>query len=393
MTSDSALFSERNPVTGEQRRWTGVKLEKSDFATLDKKFWRPSYQINDRYKNVRSVWQYQDNSDIGSGTAATSNLVIGTNTNGSIFALRRTNGKKLWEFNTGGKIFATPAVDRNVVVAASTDNFIYCVNASNGKLNWKFETLKPVVANAVIKNGVVYIGSSDGIFRAIDLPTGKLKWQFNEVRDFVVTKPLFYQDKIYFGSWGTEFYALDAATGQLVWKWNNGSPNRMFSPAACHPVAVGNRIFIVAPDRYMTALDATTGNVIWRKLDPSLRVRESLGVAENNQYVYAKTMDGFVIGIDPLADSMKVVWRAETQLGYELAPTALVEKDDIVYVPSDDGVVTAVSKADGSIVWKHKVSNSLVTNILPLGKRTLVVTTMDGKVSCLALNRNTVADF
>ncbi len=383
ITADSAAFQERNPLTNEQRRWTGLKLERQDYATSNRQYWRPSYAINKSYPHVTLKWQYKDNSDIGSGTAATKELIIGTNTNGNIFALSQSTGKKIWQFTTGGKIYSTPAIEGNRVVAASTDNFIYCVNALNGKLIWKFETSKPVVANALIRNGTVFIGASDGIFRAIELSNGKLKWQFNEVRDFVVTRPLFFQDKIYFGSWGKEFYALDATTGMLVWKWSNGSASRMLSPAAVYPVAVNNRIFLVAPDRYMTALDASSGNIIWRRLDPALRVRESMGIAEDNQFVYAKTMDGFVIGIDPKADSMKIIWRAETQLGYELAPTALQEKDGVVYVPSDDGLVTAVRKTDGTILWKHKVSNSLVTNILPLGKNTLIVTTMDGKVSCL----------
>jgi outer membrane protein assembly factor BamB len=52
---------------------------------------------------------------------------------------------------------------------------------------------------------------------------------------------------------------LDAETGSLTWKWNNGSSNRMYSPAACYPVATGGKVFIVAPDRYMTVFDAETG--------------------------------------------------------------------------------------------------------------------------------------
>src|SRR6185437_13261608 len=121
----------------------------------------------------------------------------------------------------------------------------------------------------------------DGNFRAIDLKDGKLKWAFNGVNGFVVTTPLFYQDKIYFGSWGTEFYALNALNGSLAWKWNNGSANRMFSPAACFPVATDNKIFIVAPDRYMTVFDAQNGNVIWRKNDPEHKVRESMALSKD----------------------------------------------------------------------------------------------------------------
>jgi outer membrane protein assembly factor BamB len=176
---------------------------------------------------------------------------------------------------------------------------------------------------------------------------------------------------------------LDAASGKLVWKWNNGSSNRMFSPAACYPVAAANRLFIVAPDRYMTAFNTETGEVLWRKRDAANRVRESMGISSDSALVYAKTMDGFVIGVSTKADSMQIAWKANTNLDYELAPTALAENNEIVFVPSDSGVVTAVSRADGRVLWKHKLSNSLVTSLLPISKNEVVVTTMDGKVTCL----------
>ena len=94
-------------------------------------------------------------------------------------------------------------------------------------------------------------------------------------------------------------------------------------------------------------------------------------------------MDGFVIGVSTASNEMQIDWRSETQLGYELAPTAIVENENVVFVPSDKGVVTAVSRKGGHILWKHKISNSLVTNILPVSKNQVVVTTMDGKISLL----------
>ena len=133
----------------------------------------------------------------------------------------------------------------------------------------------------------------------------------------------------------------------------------------------------------MTVFDAATGHVIWRKQDPANRVRESLGMSNDSSLVYAKTMDGDVIGISTSADSMQITWRAKAGLGYELAPTAIVEDRGIVYIPSDDGMVTAAARADGKILWKHKVSNALITHILPLKANEIIVTSMDGKIVCL----------
>lgn len=376
-------YEERNPVTNQQKKWAEVTLSKHNFASDTTHYFRPSYAVNETYKNVKALWQFNDNSDIGSGVDVNNNVVVATNTNGLIYALNKSTGNKVWSHQTKGKVYATPAIAGNLVVAGSTDNNIYCLNVRTGKLVWKFATQKPVVANALINNGVVYVGSSDGCFRAININTGKLKWSFDSVQGFVVTKPLMYKNKVYFGTWGTMFYALDANTGALIWKWNNGSSNRMFSPAACYAVAAKNKVFIVAPDRYMTVFDADKGNVLWRKQNPANRVRESMGLSADSLLVYAKTMDGDVIGVSAEAMDMQITWRSDTQLNYEIAPTAITEFNNIVYVPNNAGIVTAVNRADGKVLWKHKISNCLITNITPVAANKIIATTMDGKIVCL----------
>src|SRR5690606_6317144 len=110
-----------------------VEINELDFSKDGNKYSRPSYQINKQWPGVKTTWQFEDNSDIGSGVAITDKLVIATNTGGKIYALDSKTGKKKWSFSTGGKIYSTPATKGNRVVAASTDNTIYCLNIKNGK--------------------------------------------------------------------------------------------------------------------------------------------------------------------------------------------------------------------------------------------------------------------
>jgi outer membrane protein assembly factor BamB len=245
------------------------------------------------------------------------------------------------------------------------------------------KTGSAVLGNPVINQHVVFIGSSDGNFRAIRIKDGTLQWEFSTVKGFVVTKPLIYNDKIYFGCWNNDFYCLDLNNGNLIWKWNNGSGNRMFSPAACFPVAAFNRIFIVAPDRFMTAFEANTGNIIWRKQMPDIRVRESMGLSADSTLVFVKSMEGNVYGISTTADDMTPAWKAKAMLGYEICPTAIVENNKIVFIPTQSGVTVALDRDSGKVLWKHKISNGLVTNLLPVSKKQLLVTTMDGRISLL----------
>src|SRR6185312_3321744 len=367
--------------------WARAVLYDHHFASDTAHYARPSFRINADYPQVSTRWVYQARSDIGTGTIiatdepaagrghSSADYIIGTDTDGWIFALDPRTGKKVWAYRTGGKIYSTPAAAGGYIVVASTDRNIYCFR--DGKPVWTFATGKPDVACPVIAGGTVYIGGSDGHFRALQLATGKLLWDFDDVKGFVVDKPLIYGNNIYFGCWGNDFYALDKETGRLLWSWTSGSSNRMFSPAACWPVATNGRIFIVAPDNIMTALDAASGQVIWRSRAPHLIVRESMGLSTDSALVYVKTMEGVVIGVSTKADSLQVSWRAPVGLGYELAPTALREYNGILLVPTNSGTVWALAANDGHLLWRYKTSNCMVNGITPLGAGRYVVSTMD----------------
>lgn len=382
--NNSAIFEVRKPGTQIQKEWLTVGLVNHNFKQDSTKYFRPDFTVNNRFTNVKQVWKYQNSSDVGAGTALAGNLVIGTNTAGQVYALDKRNGKLKWQFATNGKIYSTPAVAKDRVVVGSSDNFIYCLSASNGKLLWKALAQKPVLGSPTINDGQVFIGASDGHFRALNLKDGKLLWDFDQVNGFVVTKPLIYQGKVFFGSWNNDFYALDIHTGNLIWKWNNGTNNRMFSPAACYPVATNGRIFIVAPDRYMTSLSAATGDVVWRKQIKDVRVRESMGLSTDSSLVYVKTMDGQLHGVSTTADSMQLAWKSELQLPYELSPSAIVETSNVVYVPSHSGLASAIDRKTGKVLWKYKISNSLLNPLMPIGKNQVVVSSMDGTIMCLS---------
>ncbi|MGI8634185.1 MAG: PQQ-binding-like beta-propeller repeat protein, partial [Segetibacter sp.] len=379
-----ATFEERKPMTQSQKKWAEAILVDHHFATDTTYYPRPSYAINAAYPNVKKLWQHEEKYDIGAGTAIKDNLVIATSNEGVIYALDEKDGSKKWSFKTRGKIYSTPVVAGNYVVTSCTDSIIYCLNATTGALIWKYQSPKPFVASPVVQNGVVLTGGSDGHFRAITLKDGKLKWDFDEVKDFVMTKPLIYNDKVYFGSWGNEFYALQATTGKLAWKWKDTSNIRMNSPAGCKPVAAHGKVFIVAPDQFMTAFDAATGKVIWRTKMPEVRVRESIGLSNDSSLVYVKTTDGKLYGFSTTAPAMTAEFNVDLKLSNDICAAAIVESNGVVFVPSNSGVISAIDRDTKMLLWKYKVSDSMVNSVMPLANNKVIVSTVDGKISCLA---------
>jgi outer membrane protein assembly factor BamB len=108
-----------------------------------------------------------------------------------------------------------------------------------------------------------------------------------------------------------------------------------------------------------------------------------MGLSLDSSLVFVKSMEGNVYGISTSSDSMQAAWKSEVTLGYEICPTAIVEKNNIVFVPTQSGVTVALDRSSGKVLWKHKTSNGLITNLLPVAKNQIAVTTMDGKISLL----------
>jgi outer membrane protein assembly factor BamB len=260
---------------------------------------------------------------------------------------------------------------------------VRALGLKNGKLLWSHDTGQPVVASPVITEGKVIIAGSSGRCHALDISNGSLLWSNGEIDGFVETIPLIYRGMVIFGTWNNKLYALDNETGVVKWIWKNGYSNRMLSPAACVPVAAGNRVFVVAPDRKMACLDALTGKLIWHSDLGGVAVRESMGLSADSTMVLAKTMNGIVIGVGTSSDQPEIIWKTDFNIGYDIAPGVITESEGIIYIPSDKGIVHAASRADGTLLWSHRISSCLINNIVPLEGGALLVNTMDGVVARL----------
>ncbi|MCR5003553.1 MAG: PQQ-binding-like beta-propeller repeat protein [Bacteroidales bacterium] len=353
------------------------------------------YDVNDKYPGVKEVWKVNDNSNIVAGFAKDGDKAWYTTASGYVRCISLKNGRQLWTKQFPGKIFSTPAVCGRSLVFGCTDGRIYSVDSRSGKIFWAYKAEKSVVASPLIRDGKVFIGGSDGVFRCLDLATGRPVWEFKGVEGFVESTPYVDDGQVVFGSWGRTLYSLDARTGELQWTWKTPGSSRMYSPAACVPVKSCGRIFVAIPDRKVYALDARTGEYLFR-VDGG---REAIGLSEDGLNVYAKTMYSKAYKISAavpaekmdekgqLSDSLKT-WQVNDYTKYEISPTPIVEKNGIVFIPTDKGNLIALSAKDGSLLWMHKLSVALINpmQVWTSGDKTMaLVSTMDGVVSLLEI--------
>jgi len=379
VTKDSFFFTERYPISKKEKQWMTVAFQKQNYND-GKSYPRPDFTINKQYPQVQPKWTFASEANVISTPALLNNVVVFGNQNGIVQALNLHSGKKVWSFKTDGPIFSSPATNGQNIVFGSADGYVYCLK-NNGKLEWKFKANGPVLGSPLIENNIVYIGGSDSCIQALELSTGQPVWKYCDLTGPVTSRPVITDSFLIFGAWDRNLYALNKKTGNLIWKWNNGSSVINYSPAACIPVVHNNVVYIVAPDRYASAINLTSGETLWRT--NAATVRESIGISNDGQFVYGKTMQDTIVAYYTNREKPHIAWKMHVGFGYEHVPSMLIEKDSKVFFGTKNGVVYAIDPASQRTIWAHKIDNSMINTVNVLNGKQLLVATMDGKVALL----------
>ena len=375
--TDSIRFHEKR-IGLEEEHWLSLPFSKKEYGASDESL-RPDFSVNKEYKNVKRVWHKSLKGGIYSTPVTDGkSLYIGDDV-GVMYSLNLKDGTTNWTFDTGMRIVGSPAVSDGVVVFGSANYNIYGLDAKTGNQLWYITTNQAVMGATTIHDGVAYIGGGDGRMFAINIHTGEVQWAFSELKNYVLTRPLVYNDKLYFGTWDTHFYALNLDDGSLVWKWNNGRSNPKLSPASVWPVAANGKIFITAPDRYFTCLDAETGEQIWRTNE--YKVRETIGLSEDGKTIYSKCMWDTIVALDATTNDVQVRWVSNAEFGYEHNPAMPLEKDGTLWVSTKNGLLLGLDAQTGKVLWRHKIGNSILNTPLPLSSKECIFTSSEGTIT------------
>ena len=214
-------------------------------------------------------------------------------------------------------------------------------------LAWKATGIGKGYSSVSIAGDRIYTmgdAADSAYVHCLDLSGGKKVWSVKVGRsggDYPGTRstPTVAGDRVYaLGQWG-DLIALDSATGRVIWRKDLARffGGRMMSGwGYSESVLVDGDRVVCTPggDKgAIVALDAKTGNTVWRSKDftdeaaySSIVPAEIAGVRQ-----YVQLTGENVVGVDP--DSGKVLWRAKRHGETAVIPTPVV-KGDLVFVTS-----------------------------------------------------------
>jgi len=154
------------------------------------------------------------------------------------------------------------------------------------EVRWFFSTgtgAAAVSASPTVAGGVVYVGSWNGTVYALDAFSGDPIWTFGiadphpEARGGfpgIQSSAAVVDGKVYFGAADANVYAVDAQSGVLAWKIPLGDPDPAVEGAHVwsSPAVFDGKVYVGKSSHLdnpcvrgaVVALDADTGNEIWR---------------------------------------------------------------------------------------------------------------------------------
>ena len=199
-------------------------------------------------------------------------------------------------------------------------------------------------ACGVTTSGNVLCWGKDYYYGQATLPfdsvsTGDLLWRAR--LGAVYASPTIVGDMAYVGAYDGGVYALDALTGEVVWRYQTGRDDLKFSPTVADGIA-----YIGSPDHHVYALDASTGSLLWRyKAESDVRTRPSVA----DGLVYFVSYDGYLYALDAMLGELR--WRYNTDS--EWAEDSPVVSNGVVYFSSDDRHLYALDALTGELRWRY----------------------------------------
>jgi len=174
------------------------------------------------------------------------------------------DGTSRWRVAVEGGLSAPPLWKAGWLIATAKNGDVMCLRAVDGQRVWGAHVTSPVRHRPSLTADHVYLSLEDGRITAYDLTTGALAWE--RKLDGTPGPILALDDRIFVGAADKFFYCLAAGNGKRKWRW------RMGGVIIGEPVIDTQQVYFVALDNVLRALHRWNGSQRWKQ---GLTVRPS----------------------------------------------------------------------------------------------------------------------
>jgi len=212
-----------------------------------------------------------------------------------------------------------------LVVLSDTGAQLYAIDAKHGKIAWQFSLSSPVTGTPVIVGQDVLVQCTDNRIYRIN-NKGEKVWSFSAQAGglglYLNASPLFHGERIYALLTTGDAVALDANTGDLIWR---------------------KQLLLNTDAAHLADLKAPQAAPVWMS-----EITWDGSVAENTVLFSFYQGDVFAVNI---VDGTPLLSHT---ISFKSAPLVSAER---LYAADSHGVLEAIERATGVVLWQKKLSD------------------------------------
>ena len=143
--------------------------------------------------------------------------------NGRVYAFDLRRRRFRWIFHSGYKITAAAALSRTSVFIGDYGGRLLVLNKRSGRLRFAPSVNGKIYGAAALYRGRVFVPSSTGNSLTAFTTSGRRLWT-RVTGNYVYSSPAVWRGRVFFGSYNGVFYCLSAASGRTLWTLQTGGP-------------------------------------------------------------------------------------------------------------------------------------------------------------------------
>jgi outer membrane protein assembly factor BamB len=276
--------------------------------------------------------------------------------------------------------YSSPVLASERLIFGSERFGITALSRRNGQVLWQHKLDSAVMAVPLVLENFVVAGSGAGTVYKLELNGGHEVWHVN-LGSAVNGAPIFAYQRLYVGTEDEAVHALDPATGKVLWSYRRPPFSGTSVRGGGNPAAVAGKIWLGFSDGFLVSLNPDSGAVESEK-----QYRDNLKFSDLDARVVG-WRDGLLVStydgkLRYLRRDGSLVW--EFKSGGSRPP--LVDDGEVIYFPSSDGAVYAISGNTGKEIWSYALKRGIPAGIALVTrhqKKILVVAGTEEKVLAL----------
>ena len=306
--------------------------------------------------------------------------------NGFFRALEKKTGKVRWTYDTqqdghAVEFHGDPLPVEDLIItgsdfrAAGGAAHVYAFERETGKPRWKYRVALGVAADVQRIGPNVCATTLGDELICLDLKTGELVWKFETGHTneefFMSSTPATAGDRVFVGGLDGVVYALDAGSGQLLWKRALGgriSTSMLFA---------GGSLYAGSSNRHLYRLEPKTGAVTADLAVEGEPAGRLLFTEDSLLLFLGDPISGTTRKVACLDAALKAIRWSETASG-PWSSSRPYAADHAVLAGNERGELFALRISDGARRWSEKFEG--VIRGIGSSDGTLYVGTLKGRI-------------